>query len=90
MGKYITIKIPNKDCKGIYLFVTSDIKSITDSKEAAKLLTNPFKLQLRTKVGNKTGKKTFEFNKRKTTFLFALEEVASQRQACNKIPSLIR
>ena len=85
MGKYITIKMPNKDCKGIYLFVTSDIKSVTDSKEATKLLTNPFKLQLRTKVGNKTGKKTFEFNKKKTTFLTALEEVASQRQTIKDI-----
>ena len=45
MGKYITIKIHNKDCKGIYLFVTSDIKSVTDSKEATKLLTNPFKFE---------------------------------------------
>ncbi len=80
MGKYINIKILNKDCKGIYLFSNTDASCITDSKEATKLLTNPFKLQLRTKVGNKTGKKTFEFNKRKTTFLSALEDVASQRQ----------
>ncbi len=85
MGKYINIKIPNKDCKGIYLFTNSNISCITDSKEATKLLTNPFKLQLRTKIGNKTGKKTFEFNKRKTTFLTALEEVASQRQSIKDI-----
>ena len=85
MGKYVSIKIPNKDCKGIYLFVTVDIKTITNSKEATKLLTNPFKLQLRTKVGNKTGKKTFEFNKKKITFLSALEEVASQRQTIKVI-----
>ncbi|WP_265734126.1 hypothetical protein [Poseidonibacter lekithochrous] len=44
MGKYINIKIPNKDCKGIYLFTNSDIRCIRDSKEATKLLTNPFKL----------------------------------------------
>lgn len=53
----INIKILNKDCKCIYLFTNSDVSCITDSKEATKLLTNPFKLQLRTKVGNKTGKK---------------------------------
>ncbi|NVJ53780.1 MAG: site-specific integrase [Campylobacteraceae bacterium] len=85
MGKYVNIKILDKDCKGIYLFTNADIKIITDPKEATKLLTNPFKLQLRTKVGNKTGKKTFEFNKKKTTFLSALEEVASQRQTIKNI-----
>ncbi|WP_424687352.1 MAG: tyrosine-type recombinase/integrase [Halarcobacter ebronensis] len=85
MGKYVNIKILNKDCKGIYLFTNADIKIITDPKEATKILTNPFKLQLRTKVGNKTGKKTFEFNKKKTTFLSALEEVASQRQIIKDI-----
>ena len=72
MGKYINIKILNKDCKGIYLFTNSDIRCITDPKEATKLLTNPFKLQLRTKVGSKTGKKTFEFNKKKTTFFICM------------------
>ncbi len=80
MGKYINIKIPNKDCKGIYLFTNANISCITNSKEATRLLTNPFKLQLRAKVGNKTGKKTFEFNKKKTTFLYALEEVVNQRK----------
>lgn len=85
MEKYVNIKILNKDCKGIYLFTNADVKIITDPKEATKLLTNPFKLQLRTKVGNKTGKKTFEFNKKKTIFLSALEEVASQRQTIKDI-----
>ena len=34
MSKYISIKIVNKDCKGMFLFADDDIKEISSVKEA--------------------------------------------------------
>ena len=79
MEKYISIKIANKDCKGIYLSTDSNIKFISSPDEANKIINSTFKLQLRIKVGTTRGKKTYTFNKKQKTFLKALEFVASQR-----------
>lgn len=80
MEKYISIKISNKDCKGIYLLADSGIQFISTADEANKIIGSTFKLQLRIKVGTKRGKKTYSFNKKQKTFLKALEFVSSQRK----------
>jgi len=79
MNQYIGIEIPNKDCKGMFLFCETDLKKITSVKEANKLIYKTFKIQLRVKVGNKRGKKIFSFESRKITFLKAIEYIASKR-----------
>ncbi len=79
MGKYISVDISNKDCKGIFLFSNIDLKKITSAKEANKIIGRTFKIQLRVKVGDKRGKKIFSFESNKTTFLKAIEFVASKR-----------
>ena len=79
MGKYISIDIGNKDCKGMFLFTNTDLKTITSTKEANKLIGRTYKIQLRVKVDNKRGKKVFSFESNKTTFLKAIEFVASKR-----------
>ncbi len=79
MSEYISIKIPGKDCKGIFLYCTTDLKSITTTSEANKLINKTFKIQLRTRVDGKRGKKTFSFESHKITFLKAIEDVASKR-----------
>lgn len=90
MGKYISVKIVNKDCKGIYLYADSDAEIITSDKQAKSLINeNNFKLQLITKVGTLRGKKVFTFIagtkntstyvQAQKTFLKALEYVASKR-----------
>lgn len=79
MSKYISIKIPNKDCKGMFLLADSDIKNIASTSEADKLIDKTFKIQLRTRVDGQRGKKTFSFDKKKITFLKAIEFVASKR-----------
>ncbi len=84
MYKYVNIKIPNKDCKGIYLYCDSD-KVITTSKSADKLIGDSFKLQLRTKINGKSGKKTYTFTKKSKTFLKALEYVAGKREEVREL-----
>lgn len=79
MGKYISVNIANKDCKGIFLFSNIDLEKITSAKEANKIIGRTFKIQLRVKVGAKRGKKIFSFESNKTTFLKAIELVASKR-----------
>ncbi len=79
MNKYISIEIPNKDCKGMFLESDANLKKITSTKEANKLVDRKFKIQLRTRVEGKRGKKTFTFESHKTTFLKAIEYVASKR-----------
>ena len=79
MNKYISIEIPNKDCKGMFLECDADLKKITSVKDANKLVGKKFKIQLRTRVEGKRGKKTFVFESHKTTFLKAIEYVASKR-----------
>ena len=87
MGKFISLKISDKDCKGIYLLCDEDkIESvngkclITSSKQADSLIQDNFKLQLRTKIGNQTAKKIYTFRKKNKSFIQALKEVASQRE----------
>lgn len=79
MKKYINIEIDKKDCKGIYLYANSDLKKITKSKDADAIIDINYTLQLRTKVNGKSGKKNFSFAKKSTTFIKALDKVASQR-----------
>ena len=79
MSKYIGIDISNKDCKGMFLYCLTDLKKITTTGEANKLIGKVFKIQLRIRVDGKRGKKTFTFESRKTTFLKAIEFVATQR-----------
>jgi len=79
MSKYISIKILNKDCKGMFLYCSTDLKKITSTGEANKLIGKIFKIQLRIRVNGKRGKKTFSFAKDKITFLKAIEHVASKR-----------
>ena len=86
MGKYISVKIPNKDCKGIYLFADTDLKIINDVREVNKLIiTDNFKLQLRTKIDVKSGKKVFNFSKKHKTFIKAVEFVAGKRDEVREI-----
>jgi len=79
MNKYISIEIPNKDCKGMFLESDANLEKITSIKEANKLVDRKFKIQLRNRVEGKRGKKTFNFESHKTTFLKAIEYVASKR-----------
>ncbi|WP_428023932.1 tyrosine-type recombinase/integrase [Arcobacter sp.] len=85
MINYIGIEISNKDCKGMFLESEADLKKITSIQEANKVIGKRFKIQLRTKVENKRGKKTFTFESKKITFLKALEYVASQRTEIREI-----
>ena len=85
MSKYISIKIVNKDCKGMFLFADDDIKEISSVKEANKLIGKTFKIQLRTRVNGKRGKKTFSFESKKITFLKAIEFVASERTSTREV-----
>lgn len=87
MEKFISLKISDKDCKGIYLFCDVNkiepIKGkyvITSSKQADALIQDIFKLQLRTKIDNQTAKKVYTFQKKNKSFIQALKEVASQRE----------
>ncbi len=84
MSEYISINIQNKDCKGMFLFAKSKGKEIVNVSEANKLIGKVFKIQLRTRVDGVRGKKTFSFEKHKTTFLKALEFVASKRTGARK------
>lgn len=79
MSKYIRIEVPNKDCKGMFLLCDTEFSKITSAKEANKLISKNFKIQLRIKVDNNRGKKVFSFESNKTTFLKAIEYVASKR-----------
>jgi len=81
LKRFISIDISKKDCKGIYLYANSDIKKITVLKQANSLIDINYKLQLRTKINGKTGKKTFNFNINKKSFIKALEYVASERES---------
>lgn len=85
MSEYISIKISNKDCKGMFLLADSDIKQIVSVSEANKLIGKVFKIQLRTRVDGKRGKKTFSFEKNKITFLKAIEFVAAERTKARQI-----
>ncbi|MCT7467888.1 tyrosine-type recombinase/integrase [Aliarcobacter cryaerophilus] len=79
MERFVNINISNKDCKGLYLYCDSELKSIDTAKDAAKLIGTTFKMQLKTRVDGKLFKKTFSFNKNNYTFIQAVEYVASQR-----------
>lgn len=79
MSEYISIDISNKDCKGMFLNCSTDLKKIITIGEANKLIGKVFKIQLRTRVDGKRGKKTFSFESSKITFLKAIELVASKR-----------
>ena len=75
----------NKDCKGMFLFADDNIKEISSVKEANKLIGKTFKIQLRTRVNGKRGKKTFSFESKKITFLKAIEFVASERTTTREV-----
>lgn len=75
MSEYISIAIPNKDCKGMFLYCSTELNKITSTSEANKLIGKTFKIQLRTRVNGKRGKKTFTFDSSKITFLKAIESV---------------
>lgn len=79
MSNFVSIEIVNKDCKGMFLDCETNLKKITSIKEANKLIGKSFKIQLRTRVDRKIGKKTFSFESKKITFLKAIEYVASKR-----------
>jgi integrase len=79
MNKYIGIEIVNKDCKGMFLECDAELDKITSIQEANKLIGKKFKIQLRTRVEGKRGKKIFTFESKKITFLKAIEYVASKR-----------
>ncbi len=85
MNNYISINIPNKDCKGMFLSCSTELKKITTTGEANKLISKTFKIQLRTKVNGKRGKKIFSFESKKITFLKAIEFVASKRNATREV-----
>ena len=79
MNKYISIEIPNKDCKGMFLECDTNLEKIVSVKDANRLIGKVFKIQLRTRVEGKRGKKTFTFESTKITFLKAIESVAAKR-----------
>ncbi|WP_375724127.1 tyrosine-type recombinase/integrase [Arcobacter sp. KX21116] len=79
MNKYIGIEIVNKDCKGMFLECDAELDKITSIQEANKLIGKKFKIQLRTRVEGKRGKKIFTFESKKITFLKAIEYVSSKR-----------
>lgn len=80
MSKYISINIPNKDCKGIYLLADTSLKTITSDKEAKSLISGTeFKMQLQIRADGQRGKKIFTFKTKDKTFLKALEYIASKR-----------
>lgn len=80
MSKYISVNIPNKDCKGIYLFADTNLTIITSDKEAKSLIGGAeFKMLLQIRVDGQRGKKIFTFKTKDKTFLKALEYVASKR-----------
>jgi len=79
MSEYVGIEISNKDCKGMFLYCSTDLKKITTASEANKLISKVFKIQLRVKVNGKRGKKIFTFESNKTTFLKAIELVVIDR-----------
>lgn len=85
MSEYISINIPNKDCKGMFLLADSNLKSIVSVGEANKLIGKTFKIQLRTRVDGQRGKKTFSFESNKITFLKAIELVAGERTTAREI-----
>ena len=58
---------------------------ITSADIANKLISDSFKLQLRTKINGKSGKKTYTFTKKNKTFLKALEYVASKREEVREL-----
>jgi integrase len=84
LKRYINIEIDKKDCKGIYLYANSELKKITKAKDADALIDINYTLQLRTKIDGRTGKKNFPFAKKSTTFIKALDYVASQRISIRK------
>lgn len=101
MGKYVSVDILKKasTCKGVYLYVDSDVKVINSESQAKKLINeDDFKLQLRTKIDNVTGKKVFTFtkglkngtlyNQPKKTFTKALEYVSSKREDVREVLKL--
>lgn len=79
MNKFIGIEIANKDCKGMFFDSETNLEKIVSVKEVNKLIGKVFKIQLRTRVNGKMGKKTFTFESKKITFLKAIEYVASKR-----------
>jgi len=85
MSDYISIEIANKDCKGMFLYCNTELKKIKNTSEANKLITKTFKIQLRTRVNGKRGKKTFSFESHKITFLKAIEFVASKRSETREV-----
>jgi len=76
MANHIRIKLPNYDTRGMYLIYNSELKEITKPSDI-KITTN-YKILLRIKVNNKTGKKTFDFPKSKT-LVKAIEIVNDKR-----------
>lgn len=85
MNKFIGIEIANKDCKGMFLESDTDLEKITSVKEANKLVGRKFKIQLRTRVDGRRGKKTFTFESHKTTFLKAIEYVSTKRESIREV-----
>lgn len=85
MSKFISIEILNKDCKGMFLNCETDLEKVTSVKEANKLIGKVFKIQLRTRVNGKIGKKTFTFESKKITFLKAIEYISTKRVEVRQI-----
>ena len=85
MNDYISIDIPNKDCKGMFLYCDTELKKITTTSEASSLIGKTFKIQLRTRVDGTRGKKTFSFESNKKSFLKAVEFVAGERSETREI-----
>ena len=50
MSEYIGIDLSNKDCKGMFLYCSTDLNKITTTSEANKLIGKVFKIQLRIRV----------------------------------------
>lgn len=69
--KFISIDIPSKYCKGIYLF--SNLPSITDAKQIKPA--DYYKFEIRTRVDGKLAKKIVEVKNK--SFIKALEYVSS-------------
>ena len=85
MSGYIKINLEKKDCRGLYLLSDASVKCITDAKDGSKLIEDTFKIQLRTKINGIRGKKTFQFEKKKITFIKAVEQVSATRNTIHEM-----
>jgi site-specific recombinase XerD len=86
--KFVKVNVPKVDCRNIYFVNNDELFGGKEPNKAPTYISRDFKLLLRVTHVNRSGvreqtKKTFSFTK-KITFLQALKEVSSYREALLK------